>query len=177
MDMLGIIGQDWETLPWKSEADPGCGAFKARLKAELQAALQAMTERRDGEEEDEGAAQFMLVIDRGVPLWAAELLLVLKRERPRMMIVCLVREGQEEAWPEPMGRKWRYILARCDQRIARDEWRTGADGDDRAAFLLECCDALLAVWDGRAGGVWPVIAQARRRGREVRILPPEEPGV
>lgn len=87
-------------------------------------------------------------------------------------------QGYEDTFEEAARQTYRRLLAAADivTTLGYDEPCEQAY-DTAGRFIVEHCDLLIAVWDGRParglGGTADAVAHARRLGRDVTIAWPE----
>ncbi|MCX5233822.1 hypothetical protein OG824_01040 [Streptomyces prunicolor] len=84
--------------------------------------------------------------------------------------------GYEAHFTDDMARTaYHRLLARCTERIDLPAEPTPEEAYDAAGrWIVDHCDLLVAVWDGRPsrgrGGTGDVVRHARRTGVEVTVL-------
>ena len=111
---------------------------------------------------------------QGVDLWAAELVLTLRKKNPALNLHCILPcEGQERKWPVQTQRRYRSILEQADSvTYASREYYDGCL-IDRNHRLVEAAGLLLAVFNGaRRSGTGATVNYARKLGREIIIIDP-----
>lgn len=121
MGVYGIIGSD--SLPK--------GSSEVLMK-ELKALVR------------EGVIEFVVAMDRGIGLLAANAVLTLKQENPGLRLTCLLLwEEQAADWPEPVREIWFDTISLCDREVMLERHRSSRNEAERDCFLLKHCDALL----------------------------------
>lgn len=116
----------------------------------------------------DGYVDFIAGMQRGVDLWAAEIVIKLKAEgAPIRFIGACAFKGMENRWEDPWKKTYYYIQKKADAIhyvanipgrkafFARNEWMV-----DRASRLI-------AVYNGVPGGTKQTIDYAKRHGLEV----------
>ena len=158
-----FTGHRPKSFPWKyDEAAQGCILLKEIL-AEQIAALA-----------DAGVTDWFSGMAQGVDLWAAELVLTLRKKNPALNLHCILPcEGQERKWPVQTQRRYRSILEQADSvTYASREYYDGCL-IDRNHRLVEAAGLLLAVFNGaRRSGTGATVNYARKLGREIIIIDP-----
>lgn len=148
---LGFFGED----------DPMCVDLKNRIAAKI------------AELCDRGASQFYTGMALGVDTWCAEAVLELKKTRRDITLTAVIPcRTQAEKWGEEEKRRYRDILRRCDRVICVCEQYTSDCMHKRNRALVELCDILLAVYDGKSGGTKYTVDYAGKCGKKTIIVPP-----
>ena len=103
---------------------------------------------------DDGYTKFISGMQRGVDIWAAELVLKLRNEgRPIQLIAASAFRGMEKQWNQEWQERYRKILA------SADEVHNISDLPGRQAFfarnhwIADRASRLLAVFTGMPGGM------------------------
>jgi uncharacterized phage-like protein YoqJ len=107
----------------------------------------------------------------GVDQWAAEI--CLKLEIPFLAAVPFV--GQESVWPKESQEKYRELLRKADSIFIVSPapyaaWKL----QKRNEWMVDHCDKLIAIWDGTAGGTGNCVEYAKKIGREVYRIDPND---
>lgn len=134
-----IIGCSPMCFPWGfDEEDEGCAAIKLLL-------MNRITQQRA-----QGIEHFAIAIDRGIGLYAAEIVAGLQSTDPQLeMTLYAPCEGQASKWmPELRDRYFAVHQAAKEIRYACREWEVGCEF---SAYLHAICssDQLLAIYDPR----------------------------
>lgn len=148
---LGFFGED----------DPMCVDLKERLSKQIT----DLYER--------GADQFFSGMALGVDIWCAEAVLELKSLHPEVKLTAVIpcRE-QEIKWSEEERARYHDVLSRCDKVICVSESYTKDCMFKRNRALVELCDVLVAVFDGKSGGTKYTVDYAAKLHRKTLIVPP-----
>ena len=122
----------------------------------------------------DGFQTFISGMARGVDLWAAEIVLDLKKKNPALRLHCILPcEGQEDAWPMSEQERYRSILRQADEVIYVNREYTSDCMLARNRYLVEHSSVLLAVYNGsRRSGTGMTVRYAKRLGREVIVIAP-----
>lgn len=158
-----FTGHRPKSFPWKdNETDPGCILLKETLAAQISAL------------EERGVTEFLSGMAQGVDLWAAEIVLDLKKKNPVLHLYCILPcEGQEEAWPMSEQERYRSILQRADEIIYVNREYTTDCMLVRNRYLVEHSSVLLAVYNGTyRSGTGMTVRYAQKLGRKVIIIDP-----
>lgn len=74
--------------------------------------------------------------------------------------------GQENAWPTASREYYRQLLGTADRvHVVSDGGYSAAAMQRRNEWMVDNCDALVALWDGTSGGTANCVAYANRTGR------------
>ena len=160
-----FTGHRPDKLPWGlNEGDPRCAALKRSLSRELEDLY-----RR-------GFRHFISGMAIGCDLYFAEAVLELRRKHSDLTIEGTVPcPTQAQRWPEPLRRRWRGILDRCDLETvvqqSYDRWCMLR----RDRYMVDRSAAVLAVFDGAPGGTQYTLNYAMDKKREILLLDPARP--
>lgn len=161
MFKVSFTGYRPEKLPFFGEDDPLCIVLKERLTAQTEKLIQ------------EGAEEFYTGMAQGVDTWAAEAVLALRESYPRIRLTALIPcIGQESRWSAEQQARYHDIISRCDQKVTLSAKYTRTCMYNRNVALVDLCDVLVAVYDGKSGGTMQTVKYAKRSGRKTIIIPP-----
>jgi uncharacterized phage-like protein YoqJ len=110
----------------------------------------------------------------GADMLFADAVLEFKRKYPHVRLIAIIPcLGQEKSWNEKQQAKYRYILDNVSETkiISNSEYFDGCM-QLRNRHLVETCDLLLAVYDGKRGGTMQTVEYAKKTGRKIRIIDP-----
>ena len=116
----------------------------------------------------DGYTDFISGMQRGVDLWAAEILLKLRNEGVNLRIIAACAfEGMEQRFDDDCKRLYHEILSVADEVnvildrptkyafIKRDEW------------MVDHANRLIAVFTGAPGGTKTTVEYAKKKGIEI----------
>jgi len=110
----------------------------------------------------------------GSDMLFADIVLDFKRKYPRVrlhaVIPCL---NQEKAWHEKQQSEYRHLLENADEveLVSDSEYFDGCMLI-RNRRLVESCDLLLAVYDGKRGGTMQTVEYAKKNNKKIIIIDP-----
>lgn len=163
MYRVSFTGYRPSKLPFFGEDDPLCLSLKRRIAEKIR-------ELADG-----GAVEFCSGMALGVDIWCAEAVLELQSSRPEIRLIAVIPcRGQELRWRPRDKARYADVLARCRQVICVSESYTDDCMFRRNRALVDMCDVLVAVYDGKSGGTKYTVDYARKQGREVFEISPLE---
>lgn len=161
MYRVSFTGYRPSKLPFFGEDDPLCIELKRRIFSAAEKLA------------DSGARDFYSGMALGVDIWAAEAVLKLRKNRPDITLTALLPcRGQELKWSKAEQQRYHDILANCDKVIYIGGEYTNDCMHKRNRALVDICDVLVAVYDGKKGGTQYTCEYARRRGRKIITLDP-----
>ena len=170
-----FTGHRPQKFPWRyNESDPACVALKETLAREIAALV------------DAGYTEFLSGMAVGVDLWAAEIVLDLRKKKrghgifglgrkndaPKLHCV-LPCEGQESKWPLASQERYHAILKQADSVVY-----VSREYDDqcmlrRNRVLVDYSSLVLAVYDGSfRSGTGATVRYARKQGRKLIVIDP-----
>ena len=148
---LGFFGED----------DPMCVDLKERLTKKIAQLCEY------------GADEFFSGMALGVDTWCAQAVMGLKESYPQIKLTAVIPcRTQAERWNASDKAVYDDILARCDKVICVSEEYTRDCMLKRNRTLVELCDVLVAVFDGKQGGTAYTVNYAQKKGRKVMLVPP-----
>ena len=125
--------------------------------------------------EEHNVRHFISGMALGVDTFAAQSVLRLKEVYPDITLECaLPCKGQDRRWKKADRDEYARILAAADKVTLLQEAYTSFCMQLRDAYMVNEADIVLAVWNGGKGGTAYTVNCARKRGRTVIVIPPEE---
>ncbi len=161
MYRISFTGYRPEKLPFFGEDDPLCVDLKERLSDKI------------GKLIADGADEFYTGMALGVDTWAAEAVLEHKRLHPEIKLIAVVPcPEQAKKWSAADKERYRFILGNCDKIMTISRSYTKECMLKRNRALVELCDVLVAVFDGKNGGTQYTVNLAKSKGKNVLLIPP-----
>ena len=161
--ICAFTGHRSKSFSWKdNETAPGCVLLKETLAEQIS----VLAER--------GVTDFLSGMAQGVDLWAAEIVLDLKKKNPALRLHCILPcEGQEDAWPMSEQERYRSILRQADEVIYVNREYNINCMLERNRWLVDHSSVLLAVYNGiYRSGTGMTVRYAKQLGREVIVIYP-----
>lgn len=148
---LGFFGED----------DPMCVDLKQRLSRKIEELYQR------------GADSFFSGMALGVDIWCAEAVLELKKQHPEVTLTAVIPcRDQDAKWSAADRERYRRIISLCDKVICTSESYTKDCMFKRNRALVELCDVLVAVFDGKSGGTKYTVDYAEKMHKKTILVPP-----
>ena len=120
---------------------------------------------------DDGYRIFLTGMSRGVDIWAADIVIELRKYNKELMLVCVVPfEVMERQWPVDWKKHYRMVLKEADcvhvlsEQYERDAYR------NRNMWLCEHSTRLIAVYDGSWSGTGSTIQYAREQNISISMI-------
>lgn len=122
----------------------------------------------------EGYFTYQTGMAMGADIWAAEIVLKLKKEFPDVRLVCcLPCETQADTWPNSLRETYFDTLAAADEVICQQENYTIGCIQRRNRRMIDVSSRLIAIHDEKpSGGAARTIGYARKRGLDVVTISP-----
>ncbi|MDP4109397.1 MAG: SLOG family protein [Bacillota bacterium] len=122
----------------------------------------------------QGCDTFQTGMAMGVDIWAAEIIIKLKSEYPRIrLICCLPCETQADNWPDEWREKYFDTLVKADEVVCLQKHYTAGCMQRRNRAMIGNSSRLIAVHDKiSAGGTAQTINYAKTKGLKVFIVNP-----
>ena len=145
------------------ESDERCTALKEKLRALIVKLI-----------EEEGVTHFISGMAQGVDMYAAEIVLELKKQHPQITLECAIPyERQAAYWSEPLRNRYFSIAEQCDQETMLQRQYTPDCLRKRNQYMVDHAEIVLAVWNGSPSGTGQTVWYARETGKPVWILRPD----
>lgn len=158
---VSFTGYRPSKLNFFGEDDPLCAKLKGRLARKIEELAEA------------GADRFFSGMALGVDTWCAEAVLELKKRIPAITLTAVIPcRNQDEKWSADEKRRYRGLLEKCDRVICVSENYVKDCMHRRNRALVELCDVLVAVYDGKSGGTGYTVNYAEKLHRKIIIIPP-----
>ena len=161
---LAFTGMRAHKLPWGTdEGAPACLSLKIAVKALLAGLIELENVRR-----------FISGMAMGVDMICAELVLELKACYPDIALVAAIPyRDQDMLWPQEQRERYARILPQCGEIHVISEEYTDDCVEIRSRWMVDECDLLLAVWDGKpGGGAGDAAEYAREKDKRVIVINP-----
>lgn len=123
---------------------------------------------------NQGATDFLSGMALGVDVWAAEMVLGLKKKTPALSLRCILPcEGQEDKWPVAEQDRYHFILKQADEVAYVSRAYHPNCMLERNRYLIDHASILLAVYNGtQRSGTGATMRYAQKKGREIFIIDP-----
>ena len=146
------------------ESDERCAALKEKLRSLI---IRMM--------EEEGVTHFISGMAQGVDMYAAEIVLELKKQYPQITLECAIPyERQAVRWPEALRDRYFSIAEHCDQETMLQTHYTQDCLWKRNQYMVDHADIVLAVCNMRLhSGSKQTVLMARRRLKPVWLIFPD----
>jgi len=110
----------------------------------------------------------------GADMLFADVVLEFQRKYPRVKLIAVIPcRGQEKSWNERQQEKYYYLLECAGEtRLVSDAEYFDGCMLIRNKNLVETCDLLLAVYDGKRGGTMQTVEYAKKCNKKIRIIDP-----
>lgn len=119
---------------------------------------------------DAGYTDFITGMSRGFDLWAAQAVLLLRREAPVKLICALPFPEQESHWEEEWRALHALVRARADAVCVVSPAYHAGCFQARNRFMVDCAGRLICYFDGQHGGTAYTVHRAAARGLHIDNL-------
>lgn len=120
---------------------------------------------------DDGYRVFLTGMSRGVDLWAADIVIELRRYNKDLKLMCVIPfEGMEERWPVDWKKHFNLVRKQADWvQVLSDQYYSDAY-QNRNQWLVNHSSRLIAVFNGDPSGTGNTIQYARDQRIQVEII-------
>lgn len=162
MYSVSFTGYRPEKMPFPDEKHPLCLALKKRIRAEIEKCI------------NDGADCFFTGMARGTDMWCAEIVIELMKTHENLKLTAIMPcRTQTSGWNSEDKLRYENILARCQGKIYVSDSYTKSCMMKRNRALVDCCDVLIAVFDGKKGGTANTVSYAQSKSRKIITISPE----
>ena len=146
------------------ESDERCAALKEKLRSLIIRMI-----------EEKGVTHFISGMAQGVDMYAAEIVLELKKQHPQITLECAIPyERQAVRWPEALRNRYFSIAEHCDKETMLQTHYTQDCLWKRNQYMVDHADIVLAVCNMRLhSGSKQTVLMARRRLKPVWLIFPD----
>lgn len=119
----------------------------------------------------DGFTVFITGMARGVDLWAAEIVLDLRKRSKEIRLICAIpHDGFEARWSPSWQELYQYVLAEADlTRVISKGYHTGVY-QVRNEWMVNHSTRVIAVFNGQPSGTKNTIDYAYRQGVPVLLI-------
>lgn len=112
----------------------------------------------------DGFTNYISGMSRGVDIWAAEVVLELKKEYSHIKLICAVPfDGFEKGWEEEWEERYRYILSSADEIHYISEKYSRGSYQKRNEWMVDHASMVIACFTGAVGGTKNTIEYAKKQ--------------
>ena len=159
-----FTGHRPQSLPFRfDEQDRRCRKLKRVLRKEIERQIK-----------EEGVTHFISGMAIGVDMYAAEIVLDLKRKYPQITLEAAIPcETQAVKWSEALRERYYDIAARCDKETMLQRHYTPDCMHKRNHYMVDAADTVIAVWNGSPSGTGKTVQYAADQGKTIVIINPD----
>ncbi len=111
---------------------------------------------------DDGYTTFLTGMSRGVDLWAADIVIHLRRYNPQLKLIGVIPfEGVEESWSVDWIKHYKLVRKELDWLHVVDKAYSPDSYQKRNRFMVDHSSRVLAVYNGISGGTRNTIKYAQ----------------
>lgn len=120
---------------------------------------------------DEGYNVFLTGMSRGVDLWAADIVIELRRYNKELKLICVIPfEGMDKRWPADWKKHYSLVRKQADWvQVLSDQYSPNVY-QRRNQWLVNHSSRLIAVFNGKSSGAGNTIQYAREQGIPIQII-------
>ena len=149
-------------MPFPSECHPLCENLIKRLRETIEQCIK------------DGADCFFSGMARGTDMWCAEIVLELKKNYPNIKLTAIIPcRFQTNGWTDSEKQRYDSIIKECAAVVCVSESYTKSCMMKRNRALVDCCDLLIAVFDGQKGGTANTVSYAKSKSKKIITVSPE----
>lgn len=163
MKSCAFTGHRPQKLPFGfNEADERCTALKDILRKQIIHLI-----------EEEKVTHFISGMALGVDMYAAEIVLDLKKTYPGITLESAIPcETQANKWNTAMRERYYEIAAQCDKETMLQTKYTPDCMEKRNRYMVVHADYIIAVWDGKPSGTGNTVKYAQKQEKPIIVINP-----
>lgn len=120
---------------------------------------------------DAGYRTFISGMSRGIDLWAAHIILVLRSLHPDIRLVAAIPfDGFINKWDQDDQHIYQTILCQADTSHFVAQIRAARSYQLRNVWMVDHSSRLIACWDGEPGGTANTIQYAKRKNTTIIMI-------
>ena len=119
---------------------------------------------------DNGITTFITGMARGVDIWAAEIVLKLRKNQPLHLICAPPFDGFQAKWDRQWQKRYTHILKKADLVKYICSGYSASCFQIRNEWMVDHSSRVIAVYNGQPSGTRNTIRYAERVGVPVRII-------
>ena len=125
----------------------------------------------------EGVTHFISGMALGVDTYFAEIVIELRNDKyPKIKLEAAIPcETQAIHWTDAQRDKYYSIVEQCDVEHMIQTGYTRDCMQKRNRYMVDCCDFLIAVWDGSPSGTGSTVRYAKRKNKSLILIDPNHP--
>ena len=117
---------------------------------------------------DDGYTEFISGMQRGVDLWAAEVVIELKKQNNSLrLIAASAFEGMEKEWDSLWQKRYYHVFDSADEKIYISENPGRRAFFQRNHWMVDHSNRLIGVYTGAPGRTKETIGYAKEKKREI----------
>lgn len=157
-----LIGYGPEALPFGFNEEERCLSLKKAIKHEAE---RMFTEY--------GATYFLVKMELGIGLFAAQAILELKRDYPQIFLECVIaHEELTTKWAEPFRDRYFKILENCDKETLIQTRQTENCFLKSTSYAIERADIVVNVYDEKIGDSENIMDLSKEKGEMIVTIKP-----
>lgn len=161
-----FTGHRPQKLPWGYDEEwEDC----IRLKNKMAVEIEKMRKK--------GVTTFISGMALGVDMWAAEIVLDLKKAYPQdtiLLVAAIPFEGQANKWSSDYRERYFNIFAQTDDEITFYTHYTKSCMHERNRYMVDNSAHMIAVFNGEKGGTANTVKYAESKGLEIVTINPND---
>ena len=158
---VAFTGYRPDKLPFFGEDDPLFADLLSRIREQIIKLIK------------DGAQNFISGMALGCDTYCAEIVLELQKQYPNITLTAAIPcADQASRWSKAQQEHYYELLEKCNDRTVLAEHYFKGCMQKRNRYLVDNCDVLLAVYDGKSGGTMNTVNYAAGIGRKTIIIPP-----
>ena len=160
--ILGVTGHRPKGLPWGyNENLQSCKKFKHELCEYLENLIKG------------GFNHFIFGLALGIDMLFAEIIIKLKEKYDNIILEGAIPcENQSIKWSQKEKDRYKSIVSNCDIIRYISKNYTSTCMQERNKYIVDKCDMLLAIWNGKPSGTRNTIHMAQSKGCHIKIINP-----
>ncbi len=124
--------------------------------------------------DNKGVTTFISGMALGVDMWAAKMILRVKRYNPEIKLICAIPCANHSLkWNKKLQKEYNRILHVADKvvHVSTEEYKAYLM-QKRNEWMVDNSDYIIAVWDGTSGGTGNCVKYAEKVKKQITQIKP-----
>lgn len=123
---------------------------------------------------ERNCTRFISGVARGFDTWAAEDILALRKQNPKLTLECAIPfPGQADMWKKSEQRRRYRILTSADYSVITSDHYSDACFFIRNRYMVDRADVVVCAFNGQSGGTAYTVEYALKQNKIVIQIDPE----
>lgn len=123
---------------------------------------------------NKGVTTFISGMALGVDIWAAKMILRVKKSNPNIKLICAIPcKNHASKWNAQSQKEWQKVVEQADEvfYVSEEEYKPYLM-ELRNRYMVDHSDYVIAVWDETSGGTANCVKYAKKMNKSITFIKP-----